>query len=48
MFYLLFGHAEQVAHVFDLLEMERHVGSEHNVDHQSTKFPAAASLLQTL
>jgi len=40
MFYLLLRHAEEVAHVFDLLEVERHVGSQDNLDHQSSKFPA--------
>jgi len=38
-FYLLFWHAEQIAHILDLLEMERHIGSENDLNDQSSEFP---------
>lgn len=36
---LLFRHGEQIFHVFNLLEMEWHVCSEHHIDYKSSELP---------
>jgi len=48
LFNLLFGHAEQIAHQLDLLEMERHIRSENNLNDKSSEFPVIISIINVI
>lgn len=48
MHYLLLGHRDHALHIFNLLEMQRHICAQNHIDNQLAEFPEKVGLRNSI